>query len=161
MAILEGTFTTKATGTVAVCVDHDGDDRAAALVELTLHLPGEASDADVFTTDSPRLVGDVVYDRDPGNACLETLVAPRRGMVRYTIIATVNGHEMHEHGVTGGETNMAWRTTLDERPVVTEPETPGVTHTQEIHRTLAPSGVEVVPTQTAPRVAETVGAHPN
>lgn len=135
MPEITGTFAYGDGKQVAAALDYDGDERTVLLAELTLHLPADQQgEADGFTSENPLARGSIAYDRDPGNACLETVVAPRGGLLAYTVTATIDGHAISEHGVTGGETNLAWRCALP-------PRTPIVPATGVVHELTLEGGV--------------------
>lgn len=145
MSELKGSFTYGGVDTVEVTVDFEGDTKEVLAAEFILHLAQDSKDdADTFKGEGmDRLFGSIAYDRDPGNACLETVLAAKGDRLGYTVKATVNGNEMHEHGVTGGETNISWRTRLGPRPVVTPPDTGDrtpVTHEMTLESGIAASG---------------------
>lgn len=128
MAEVTATFTYgPKPNALSVAIQYEGDDTTIALGELTLHVPAtHKTDKDAFTCEAPAFRGSVVYDRDPGQAALQLLVLQRRVDAKapykpYTLIATVDGHEMHSHTVMGDESWIAWQTTLPDRPVLAAP----------------------------------------
>jgi hypothetical protein len=142
-----GTFTYgDPPSTVTIAVDHDGEERIIALAELTLHLPEHLRAAgDAFTGEGPRSVGSVVYDQDPGNAWLAVFVASREERTHFTLIVTVDGHEMHDYCVTGAESHLSWRTRLPARVAATAPS--GAVHEVALADAVSPSTAQTAPSQ--------------